>query len=981
MKKLLLLLLLISQESLFGQEYAVRHFSVSDGLPSGNLGNLFQDSRGYLWVSTLAGISRFDGKEFKNYSLREGLPSSYASDICEDQNGNLYINHGSGIARFDGKDFKNFPCKYNGREAFVRDLVAQPDGSLVIITTHALATLSGDSVRFHPNPEKKAFYCAKKDANGKLYIGGTDGIYTWENETLKPFIFQKGERVQSINFGPDSCLWFGLLHNKLRRFPLHKKGAVVEKISLPEIGSGFVAAFIESDERYVYVAFQQGILVYENGKFSKTINAFFKVPSDVVNAIKVDSDGNIWVGSLFGLWRLSKAFTYQYPNDSIIAKNLYAIRSVGKDSVIFTDGFFAYAANKTNVFPLFYDKPNQGSEIYDILHTKLGNTYFGSGLTGLLLRDSLGKYTNLKFGHGPIYRSNVLAQHNGLIYIGANQGYYTWDGNTAKPHMPKELEGENVLSIWVDDDYLLLGTNDGLYKRDKRGQTIYLASLSDSIDVVITDIHRDGNRLYVGTKGMGLIIAKIDQGKITRDTTLTRASGLPSDYVLSSIVDKQGQIWVTTLQGLSKIVRLSETAYYVRNYGPNQGVPDAFWEFCKFEIDTQTGTIWIGNSDGLIRIEPSQENSAVNIPIIHVDQVVMRNILHPKHETLSYLFRPTEDSLYSVPYSLNDIQIHLNAVLLSGAEDLEYWYKLQGVKDDWVLAPMNGIIELNNLAPGEYRLVISAFNRANKAYSQEKTLHLRVIRPFWMSGWFYFMLILFFLGLVYVYFKWRVNQAFKKQNAAITLNKQLSESRYLAFQARMNPHFIFNSLNAIQYFITQNDKKSSLTYLSKFARLLRQVLDNTKAIKVSLNEEVDMLKNYLEMEFMRFDGHFTYEFDVDAQLLDGQYEIPGMLLQPFVENAIVHGLLHLKSGEGSLIISMKKEGDFIFCKIEDNGVGREKASQINARRKPNHKSHGLEIASNRLKLLMENVPFEELIQVNDPNSGTGTVVQIKLPIL
>jgi len=180
----------------------------------------------------------------------------------------------------------------------------------------------------------------------------------------------------------------------------------------------------------------------------------------------------------------------------------------------------------------------------------------------------------------------------------------------------------------------------------------------------------------------------------------SKASGLPSDYVASSIVDQRGQIWVTTLHGLSKIIRLSESAYYVRNYGPNQGVPDAFWEYCKFELDAETGALWIGNSGGLIRIEPGLENSEVSMPIIHVEQVILRNILHPSSKTSINLFRPIEDSVYSIPYDLNDVQIRLNAVLLSGAEELEYWYKLQGVKDEWVLAPMNGIIELNNLAPG-----------------------------------------------------------------------------------------------------------------------------------------------------------------------------------------------------------------------------------------------------------------------------------------
>lgn len=142
MKKILLLFLLFCQSNLFGQDYAVRHFSVTDALPSGNLVNLYQDSRGYLWVSSLAGISRFDGKSFKNYSIREGLPVSFASKICEDSSGNLYISYGSGVARFDGEHFTAFQKQVEGRDMFVRDLIPQQDGSVLIITRMGLVTLS-----------------------------------------------------------------------------------------------------------------------------------------------------------------------------------------------------------------------------------------------------------------------------------------------------------------------------------------------------------------------------------------------------------------------------------------------------------------------------------------------------------------------------------------------------------------------------------------------------------------------------------------------------------------------------------------------------------------------------------------------------------------------------------------------------------------------------------------------------------------------
>ena len=941
-------------------------------MPSGTVINIFQDSRGFLWLSTLAGLSRFDGKHFVNYSLEEGLPFSFTDDLCENSGGELFISHNLGISRFNGTAFTDLKLNKEGKFYTIRDLLCQDDGSVLAIERNRLISIVGDSLIFHPNPEKYQFYCALKQANGNILIGGSGGIYLWKDNKLTLFIEEAGERVQSMEIGPDSCLWYGLLHNKLKRFPLNIKGARAANVDLPDLGSGFIAAFLASDSNYVYVGTQHGFLVYENGRYVKHVKNFMKVPSDMVNGLKTDNEGNIWVASLFGLWRFSPAFAYVYPSDSVIAKNIYAIRVAGKDSVLFTDGFFSYSAGIHGLKEIFQNKPAQGSELYDILTTPEGYTYFASNLSGLTIRDPKGSYTNMTFGTGPFYRCTVLFHHRGKVYMGSHQGYYIWRKTEPEAVLSTTLTGQNVLSIWVDDDYILLGTNSSLYQQKKDGSLHNYTSFFDSMPIVIEDISRDKDRFLVSTKGKGLYIFNTKDGMLVKDTVLTRKNGLPSNYLTSAITDNSGQIWVSTLQGLSKVVRYEGNAIYVRTYSRNQGIPDAFWEHCRFRKDSTTGTLWIGNSEGLLRIHPEVESQHLRLPIIHLESVHLNHtaIIHPK-----------QDSLYEIPFKYNDLQFHLTAVLLSGAEDIEYWYKVQGAKDDWILAPANGVIDLNNMAPGSYRLVISSFDRANKTYSEEKEFNFRISRPFWMSGWFYFLLILLFIAKVYAYFRFRVNQAFKKQNAAITLNRQISESKYLAFQARMNPHFIFNSLNAIQYFITQNDKKSSLTYLSKFARLLRQVLDLTKAIKVPLHEEIDMLKSYLEMESMRFDGHFNYEITLEDTLATSPVEIPGMLLQPFVENAIVHGLLHLKSGEGLLRIHMKKEGEFILCTISDNGVGRKKSAAINAQRKPNHKSHGMEIASNRLQLLVENSRIEDLIQVSDPPEGTGTIVQIKLPIL
>lgn len=955
----------------------MRHFTAADGLPSGKILKLYQDSRGFLWACTLTGLSRFDGKRFVNYSTDEGLAITFTDDLSEDKPGNLYVNGHAYITRFDGQNLKNFTLRRDGFEVTFRDLLCLPDNRVLAMSRDGICLIDGDSIRLLPNPDKISYFCCIQTRDGRILMGGSGGVYEWKNNQAVPFIREApGSKVLSLLEGADSCLWYGLLHTELKRFPLYGKDPVARTVEVPRGEDGFVAAFMAGDSTHVLVATQKGFLIYRNGVCVKRVANFLKIKSDMINSLFCDRDGNIWVGSLYGLWRFTPAFAKAFPNDSIYSQSVVAIQLVAEDSVLFTDGFYQYAANSGGLAEVFPEKPIQVSEINDIFYAPDGYVYFGSSLGGLMRRNPKGEYKILEKPGMNLYRCFVFAESEGYTYMGTDAAYVRLKGDSIYRLGGKYLTGENVLALDIAPDHHYVGTNNTLYEAFRNGTARNYKGFFDSADVLITDIRRYGKRLYVSTKGKGLLIASITPSGLEKDTFLTKNEGLPSNYISSVIVDQKGQIWISTYQGLCKAVADGNGGYSIRVFNANQGVPEAFWESCRFVIDKFTGKLWIGSSQGLLLIDPSKEFSYQQKPGIQLEEV--RSFEGTTER--GFHFHPG-DSLYSFPYSANHLEFRYTAIQLSGAEKIQYFYRLEGRKNDWLPAPQNGILELQNLSPGTYKLTIRAFDPDRSVYSNEAVFRFVIERPFWMSGWFYFLIILVFLGLVYVYFKWRVERAYQKQHASLLYNRQLAESRYLAFQARMNPHFIFNSLNAIQFFITKNDKSSSLNYLSKFARLLRQVLDNTKASKMPLQEEIDILKSYLEMESMRFDGHFRYEFQIDPQLDPVHTEVPGMLLQPFVENAIVHGLLHLASGEGVLLIKMKPAGSFVLCSVEDNGVGRARSAQINARRTPNHKSHGMEIARNRLQLLVENVSIDELIYIEDLPEGKGTIVHIKLPIL
>lgn len=214
------------------------------------------------------------------------------------------------------------------------------------------------------------------------------------------------------------------------------------------------------------------------------------------------------------------------------------------------------------------------------------------------------------------------------------------------------------------------------------------------------------------------------------------------------------------------------------------------------------------------------------------------------------------------------------------------------------------------------------------------------------------------------------------------IQQEVLQLEMKALRAQMNPHFIFNALGSIQHLIRRDQKTDALQYLSKFAQLLRQILDSSNHSTVSLQEEIELLKNYIELESLRFDGRFTYDLTIDESLDAYNLEIPILLIQPHVENAILHGLLP-KKGAARLEVSFDDHGDQIRCIVQDNGIGRQKSSELKSARGVTHQSRGLSIVADRVSNLYGKKGDQQLVQITDivseQNEAAGTRVSILIP--
>ena len=239
---------------------------------------------------------------------------------------------------------------------------------------------------------------------------------------------------------------------------------------------------------------------------------------------------------------------------------------------------------------------------------------------------------------------------------------------------------------------------------------------------------------------------------------------------------------------------------------------------------------------------------------------------------------------------------------------------------------------------------------------------------------------LFFIGVILLLL---VVITIVYRNLRLAAAKAASENKMSAFQARMNPHFIFNSLSSIQSLVMNNENEASVDYLSEFSTLMRQILDNSAKSKVPLKTEIEMLRSYIQLEHLRFDC-FTWNVTIAENVKEEAVEVPGMIVQPFVENAILHGLVP-KGKDGRLTITFERDDRHIVCAVEDNGIGRAKSYELNRKKNKDRQSHGVDIATNRLILLNDKKKglVNKVIYIDKLENGVamGTQVIIQIPIL
>jgi ligand-binding sensor domain-containing protein len=951
---LAIILLTLSVIRTEAQIYPVQKFTEDDGLCHSNVYRIFQDSRGFLWFGTEYGISRYDGNKFVNYFSTGALSLNSIMAINELSDGRKIVcTYRGNINIIDDDTLR--PVKKNFESNLLCIIYALQDGKdLWIITkSGSLYVLSEETIREIKLKDKNglnvSFRKMNKSRNNILYFATNSGIYCYKSGKFLPFMEQEiHEMVYAIAFDNNDNIWAGMQNEVVKI----SNDLIINKYSTGLISE--ISDMIVDRNGNPWVAIPKiGVLVLNDNSF-QNITGKLQLQNILINELYEDKTGNIWIATHgSGLYcicstnitnfPIEKGKINNYANALTYSNGKVFIGSIGTISVFDGSALSAIKINHLSPVEFIYFIKNIGAELYigtpkgiivKTLRKNGSEKFINSGGALACLIDKSGNFWTAQ------YSDAVILKNEMFINAGDHKSFYN----------------KRVNCICEDHTgAVFFGTDSGIvilagekYSHLNIGQTYF----TNKINAILED---KKNRLWIATDWGTFMI---DKGVKNNYST---SNGLLGNRCTSLAEDNSGNIWIGTLTGLNKYDGMQFSHFDSRS-GLNSS---SVLSLCT----DNRQNLWIGTVNGVSKLSYSQINSDTLAPkvCITLARIPGKNLNFPSDVTLA-----PGDKFLQIAYS---------GIEFPRADKVEYQYKIEPLNSEWRQTSGNEI-ELSALPPGAYTFFLRARHIGYAWNINAATLKINVLSPFWKKSWFFIFtlsLIIFFMyrGLRYLILK----KEREKREKTILGNKMIYLKQQ-ALNAMINPHFVFNCLNSIQSYIYSNNKEQANRFLVKFSKLIRMTLEHGQDAFISLEKEISRLDLYLNIEQLRFEDKLSYEFDIDQKIIKSQGLIPNMILQPFVENAIKHGIMPKKK-DGLIKIAMKMVSeDEIIVVIEDNGNGFRHHSDKNNEM---HHSLGMKLTDERLSILnkLHNKVYrfgiDEIIDAS--GSVTGTRVELMISLM
>lgn len=966
---------------------AFRQYTTDDGLASSETYCIIQDRQGYIWISSDNGVSRFDGYQFRNYGLKDGLKENVIFEMHLDTLGRLWMQAmGGNLYYMNGDTIRPYwnnhvLLNFKDRPDYVKGFIVEGAGERVHIATLKYGVISinkNGSTTTYPQSEPSSWQVFEKNhqsinavykiaaaeiqraylnklilqnRNSPVYLHNKKGIqkfsdlYASQNEgQFSGFnSFHLGGRRYFFQFC--SNVWY-IENGQIRwqqHFPFH-----ILNIRLMKNGQLFLG-----------LNYNQGLKVYSSVEaFRKEAGANW-LPGQIVTHFLEDREGGRWFATNENgvFYAPAHAFSVHdqetgLPDEKVTAlilKNDHELFIGLGNGEIWHLEQHAKQWTKLPVVPgngfirnVYFDQQQQrlwaGREsLVYLQHNKWINY---SPLPKQVMQFGMAN----RMTTSPKGERLWLSNHTGFMSIELPQQVVT------NVHIQYGLR-----TFVVREDFagrVWVGRPQGLFEL-KDGVLLERQHLHPAFSLRVEDLALlPDSTLVVATKGGGIVFWK--NGKFEQ---LTTKQGLSADMLECVYADEKGIVWVGTLNGLNRISG-SWGKRKVESITVAHGLPSN--EISR--ITSSGENVWVATSKGLVHF--SQKSISHFSPRPILTSVLVNNQPYDLTKSLDLKWKE------------NNLEINFFAINFKMNGKIPYRYRMN--KGTWTQA-LSGSLNFPALPPGKCFFEVQAQNE-DGIWSESTSIRFVINPPWWASGWAKTAAVLSPVSLLFLFYKSRTRQL-KKQ---YKIQQQISELERAALQAQMNPHFIFNCLNSIQNYILQSEKEPAILYLGRFAGLVRSVLHASVAGKITLEEELSLLNNYLALEKLRFKDRFTYEVKAAENLTIFDLSIPPLLIQPYVENALLHGISGKSSG-GEVRVFFEKKANYLEVCIQDNGVGLN-GKQVEGKNTQTHKSFGMSITRNRLELLankQENaaVHTQSILDEQGQICGTKVTIQIGLELV
>jgi ligand-binding sensor domain-containing protein len=961
---ILIIINIISYTSAYSQEYTHKRYNTENGLPANETFHIIQDKKGFIWIAHNQGVSKYNGYSFTNFDTEDNLPENTTLEIFEDKKGRIwFISLMGKLSWFSNNKIHTY--KYN-------EIINRYTNNSTSPVKQSFYVDNNDNVyiSFYNMP------IIKIDKEGKLQelkhnnkilnikkIDSTKTLFSSHMQTLDSILIDNGRNVTALYTGH-----------------IDSNGKI--KISCMPYGNGYIFSFANRS------------MIIKNNQI-----ADIKITKTEQIWASADNGGNIWISNMWNGIKAYKDRLLKVPEFHILKQK--TVTSVLNDSeggywfTTLNDGIFYYPSlliksittlDRLKAKSISQIEPHNGvvyfagnhSELYTYNDTSFTVSHYShkhhkqyrmiKNLKNTLIISSYGnnlqttfvKNSKILHKENTIFYDAVELRNNFLLY---NQKITQFNRtNFVLNDLSKNIGKVNSVLKHSDSIYYI-GTRSGLLIQNTNNNSVTTAYSSITKGKNIVTLEKDiyGN-IYAGTKNSGVLIFNNDKKVI-----LDSKSGLTNNCI-NSIKCINDTIWVATNYGLNRIKLNPENQSIISN-----GIftkEDGLSSNQVLDIEIYKNKVYTGTGKGLSVFNTDLCVKNTTPPPVYIKGIKVMN----RDTTLL--------KQYHFPYNKNNIEISFVGLNYKRDKALKYKYRLKGASNIWK-ETTNTYIQYPFLSHGDFIFQVVAINNSGVESSKAAELSITIEKPYYRTPLFFIIIALSTIVIIsliaWLIFYIRLREARKADN----LEKQLNYYRQKALSAQMNPHFLYNSLNSVQNYILKNDKIKSSDYLSKFGLLMRRILTNSESPLIKLSEEVMALKLYIDMELMRFDNSFEYTIDIDNDISIDNIMVPPLIIQPYVENAIHHGL-RLQEGDKQLKIRITKNDNRIHIQIIDNGIGRNMANKIKSQSPNEHVSYGTNITKKRLSLLKElhrrsvSVTTKDIVDENSNPSGTMVSIVIEI---